>query len=28
MKFTLKGEITFSKDASEAEDDIKKFIDE
>ncbi|MGB9937537.1 MAG: serine--tRNA ligase [Methanobacterium sp.] len=28
MKFTLKGEITFSKDASEAEEDIKKFIDE
>ena len=28
MKFTLKGEITFSKDASEAEKDIKKFIDE
>jgi len=28
MKFTLKGEITFSKDASEAEKDIKKFIEE
>jgi len=28
MKFALKGEITFSKDASEAEKDIKKFIDE
>lgn len=28
MKFTLKGEITFSKDASEAEEDIKEFIDE
>lgn len=28
MKFTLKGEITFSKDASEAEEDIKKFINE
>lgn len=28
MKFTLKGEITFSKDATEAEEDIKKFIDE
>ncbi|MEN4007011.1 MAG: serine--tRNA ligase [Methanobacteriaceae archaeon] len=28
MKFTLKGEITFSKDASEAEEDIKKFIGE
>lgn len=27
MKFTLKGEITFSKDASAAENDIKKFID-
>jgi len=26
MKFTLKGEITFSKDASEAEEDIRKFI--
>lgn len=26
MKFTLKGEITFSKDASKAEEDIKKFI--
>ncbi|HML04715.1 MAG TPA: serine--tRNA ligase, partial [Methanobacterium sp.] len=28
MKFTLKGEVTFSKDATEAEEDIKKFIDE
>ena len=28
MKFTLKGEITFSKDATDAEEDIKKFIDE
>lgn len=28
MKFTLKGEITFNKDASEAEEDIKEFIDE
>ena len=28
MKFTLKGEITFSKDASDAEKDIEKFIDE
>ena len=28
MKFTLKGEITFSKDATNAEEDIKKFIDE
>ncbi|MEN4018143.1 MAG: serine--tRNA ligase [Methanobacterium sp.] len=28
MKFTLKGEITFSKDASKAEKDIKKFIGE
>ena len=27
MRFTLKGEITFSKDASKAQDDIKKFID-
>ncbi len=28
MKFTLQGKIIFSKDASEAEDDIGKFIDD
>jgi len=28
MKFTLKGEITFSKNATDAEEDIKKFINE
>jgi seryl-tRNA synthetase len=28
MKFTLKGKITFSKDATEAEEDIKNFIDD
>lgn len=28
MKFTLKGEITFSKEADNAQEDVKKFIDE
>lgn len=28
MKFTLKGEITFSKDATEAKEDIQSFIDD
>ena len=28
MKFTLKGKITFSKDATESQEDIKTFIDD
>ena len=28
MKFTLKGEITFSKNATEAKEDIQSFIDD